>query len=146
MTRCTCRTGSTSRTHGGGPRFSKDGSSGPRIDVFLNYWVVMATADEVQTQDVFKEFKKLVESGSRDIVEIAGDLEHCARLHRRFDTFLPTSTEGTFMYRWRTVDAGASTPVVLWLFAQPASALTAEERNETPPCSRAFSSVACCAG
>jgi hypothetical protein len=102
----------------------------PRIDVYLNYWVVMATAHEVQTQDVFKEFKKLVESGSRGIVEVAGDLQHCARVYREFDTFLPTSTEGTFMYRWRTVDAGASTPVVLWLFAQPASMLTAEQRNE----------------
>lgn len=102
----------------------------PRIDVFLNYWLVMTTAHEVQSHDVFKEFKKLVENGPKNVIDIATDLHHGSNTYQAFDTHPAASPEGTFMYRWRTVDAGTSTPIVLWLFAQPSTILSAAERTE----------------
>lgn len=101
----------------------------PRIDVFLNYWLIMRSAKEVASQEVFPSFKTYVESGGRDVAEVAGDLHRVGAIYRRFDDFAPFSFEGTFFYRWRTIDAGVTTPLLLWLFEQSPRVLAPERTN-----------------
>lgn len=90
----------------------------PRLDVFLNYWLVMRTAEEVQAHEVFPKFKKYVEKDGKAVVDVAADVRHVAGTYRTFENADPESDIGTFLYRWRVVDAGTTTPILLWLFSQ----------------------------
>lgn len=100
----------------------------PRLDVFINYWLIMRTAAEVQSHEVFRAFKSYVEDDGKAVVEVAADLHRLGLTYQAFDTVDPFSEVGTFLYRWRTVDAGTSTPVLLWLFSQPDSVVSREAR------------------
>jgi hypothetical protein len=89
----------------------------PRLDVYLNYWLIMRLADEVPSHSVFPKFRGYAESGL-EIDVVLQDIAHVARTFRSFDEFPPWSPEGRFVYRWRTLDAGVSTPVltgVVWI-------------------------------
>jgi hypothetical protein len=90
----------------------------PRIDVFLNYWLIMRTTDEIASPDVFPAFKSYVEDNNKSVTEVAHDLRRVGSIYRNFDSFDPWSPEGTFFYRWRTIDAGVTTSLLLWLFDQ----------------------------
>lgn len=48
----------------------------PRLDVFLNYWLIMRTADEVQSHEVFPKFREYVEQDKRPVAEVAAALRH----------------------------------------------------------------------
>ena len=100
----------------------------PRLDVFLNYWLVMETAKETRSHEVFPKFKLHVETKGTAITEIVGQLRHTGETYRGFDRFHPKSRVGTFFYRWRTVDAGTITPLLLWLFSQPEGAVSEDQR------------------
>jgi hypothetical protein len=100
----------------------------PRIDVYLYYWLIMREAKEVSIQDVFPEFRKHVETQHNDIEAVLADLSRSGRTYQRLDDIKPMSPEGTFIYRWRTLDAQALTPVVLWLFDQPLGLVSSCER------------------
>jgi hypothetical protein len=90
----------------------------PRIDVFLNYWLVTRTAGEVPAPQVFPYFKQYVERGGTNVEQVAADLCRVGAAFRGFDEFDQWSGAGTFFYRWRTIDAGVTTPLLLWLFDQ----------------------------
>jgi len=100
----------------------------PRIDMFLDYWLEVVTTDEVPSHDVFPAFQRYVASGQRSIVGVAGEMQGAGRTYRSMDDISGFSPEGTFMYRWRTMDVGTSTPLLLWLFGQDPGVLPAEER------------------
>ena len=100
----------------------------PRLDVFLNYWLVMETAKETRSHEVFPRFRLHVGTGGKAITEIVGQLRHTGETYRGFDRFDPKSRVGTFFYRWRTVDAGTTTPVLLWLFSQPEGVVSEDQR------------------
>lgn len=102
----------------------------PRIDVFLNYWLVMETADEVQSHEVFPRFRHHVEATGGAIRTVVKDVREVAATYRAFEDADPMSRVGVFLYRWRTVDAGTTTPVLLWLFSRPETAVSDEERFE----------------
>ena len=91
----------------------------PRLDVFLNYWLMMRTASEVPSNDVFPSFKSYVEADGRPIEKVAGDLRSIGETYQEFDEVDPFSSLGTFFHRWRTMEAGVTTPLLLWLFSQP---------------------------
>lgn len=95
----------------------------PRLDVFLNYWLIMRTAREVPSTDVFPCFKSYVEGAGRSIEDVARDSRSVGATYRALDDLAPFTTSGTFLYRWRTIEAGVSTPVLLWLFSQAGEAL-----------------------
>lgn len=109
----------------------------PRLDVFLNYWLIMRTAGEVPASDLFPQFKKYVESPGKAVDAVAADLRSLGAVYRGFDAFEPASVEGTFFYRLRMMDVGVATPLLLWLFSQPESALPIEKRTR---CLRALES------
>ena len=100
----------------------------PRLDVFLNYWLVMETADEVQSHEVFPKFKLNAEEGSKAIVDVVRSVRDVGETYRSLERVDPAGRVGTFLYRWRTVDAGTSTPLLLWLFSQPEHVVTGEQR------------------
>ena len=100
----------------------------PRLDVFLNYWLVMETAKEVQSHEVFPKFKLHVENEGKVIADVVGQVRRVGATYRDFARVDPASHVGTFLYRWRTVDAGTITPVLLWLFSQPEHVVAEEQR------------------
>jgi hypothetical protein len=95
----------------------------PRIDVFLNYWLVMRAKSEVLSSEVFLRFKSYVEGGQVGIDAVALDLRAIGDTYRSLEDIDPFTVAGTFLYRWRTIEAGVSTPVLLWLFSQSPSTL-----------------------
>ena len=101
----------------------------PRIDTFLNYWLIMRLADDVPSHDVFPRFRSLVEPRKKEIEAVVADVEDAARVYRGFDECEPFSPEGVFWYRWRVVDAGVTMPLMLWLFSQDETCLDAAERH-----------------
>lgn len=100
----------------------------PRIDMFLDYWLEVVTTEEVQSHDVFPKFQEYVAAGKRSIVGVAGEIQRTGVTYRSMDDVDPFSAEGTFLYRWRTMDVGTSTPLLLWLFSQPEDVLPGVER------------------
>ena len=100
----------------------------PRLDVFLNYWLVMETAEEVQSHEVFPKFKLHVEGEGNAIADAVGELRRVGATYRGLESVDPVSRVGTFLYRWRTVDAGTATPLLLWLFSQPERSGAEEQR------------------
>lgn len=101
----------------------------PRIDVFLNYWLIMRTAADVPTSDVFPKFKEYAEQNGSPIDAIARDLHIVGDAYSKFDAFDPWSVIGTFFYRWRTIEAGVTTPILLWLFSQESIEMARLERS-----------------
>ena len=89
----------------------------PRVDVFLNYWLVMRTHEEVQTGDVFKVFHRHAEERQEPVEQIAADLAQIGKTYRKLEETEDGSVLGTFLYRWRVMQAGVVTPVLLWLLS-----------------------------
>ena len=88
----------------------------PRVDVFLNYWLTTELAEEVQSHQVFTRFRNMVQGAEPKIVDTVKDLTRSASSYRSWDEIDQWSDLGTFMYRWRVLDAGVSTPLLLLLF------------------------------
>jgi hypothetical protein len=99
-----------------------------RIDVFLFYWLVMRTSKEVPTQDVFPTFRRYLATKSNEVESVLADLSRCGDTYKCLDELPAHSAEGTFVYRWRVLDAQTFTPIVLWLFDQDQSILDQAER------------------
>lgn len=90
----------------------------PRIDVYLNYWLTMRTAEEVQSAYVFPRFQRYaLQGGDPPLTAVVGDLQAVGNVFRELETKADASPEGLFLYRWHVMDAGVSTPIVLWLFS-----------------------------
>lgn len=107
-------TGNESTPSGGEKTSVKVDSSRPRIDVYLNYWLILRTADEVPTGDLFKVFRLYI--ASRSAVEVAKDIAATSDTFRQLESTDDWSAKGVFLYRWRVMDAGVSAPLLLWLF------------------------------
>jgi hypothetical protein len=90
----------------------------PRLDVFLHYWLIMRQLSEVSSQEVFPTFRRYLTSNNNDVRGILVDLAACGSSYHGLDDISATTSEGRFIYRWRTLDAQVLTPVVLWLFGQ----------------------------
>lgn len=101
----------------------------PRLDVFLNYWLIMRLADEVPSHTLFLKFQGYATNGAAgNAAAIARDIRHVADRYNSLEHVDEWSPEGVFMHRWRTMDAGVTTPVVLWLYSQPQARLSRDER------------------
>jgi hypothetical protein len=90
----------------------------PKIDVFIYQWLVMNLAREVPTQQMFNEFNTLVSARGLDPAEVMAELQRFARIYQNLDD-APTdhSPTGRFFYRWRTMQASALTPLLMWIHA-----------------------------
>lgn len=88
----------------------------PRIDVFLNYWLIMRTREEIAANDVFRAFGRYYRNNGTPISEIATDIGSVGAAYRALEEAPEPSME-TFLYRWRVMQAGVLTPVLLWLLS-----------------------------
>ena len=88
----------------------------PRIDVFLNYWMVMREVTEVAPNDVFSVFRRYHQKTNKGI---EGILEDIGRVSEAYCELEETSNPNLakFLYRWQVMQAGAMTPALLWLLS-----------------------------
>ena len=89
----------------------------PRIDTFLGYWLTMRLANEVQSSDMFPQFQRYAGNPGRSITQVASDIRKISTSYRELEEIDMSTADGIFLYRWRVIDAGVSTPVILWLFS-----------------------------
>ena len=90
----------------------------PRVDVFLNYWLVMETGEEVNANRVFPEFRTYLDR-TADVEAIATELKKFGEVYKELEQDGQQSVVETFLYRWRIMQVGVITPVLIWLFAEP---------------------------
>ena len=86
----------------------------PRVDVFLNYWLSMRTVADVQASKVFDTFGTYAET--KRIESVAADIKDVGETYRALD-LVTDPDEAAFMYRWKVMDAGVITPLLLLLFS-----------------------------
>ncbi|MDI6627151.1 MAG: DUF262 domain-containing protein [Rhodococcus sp. (in: high G+C Gram-positive bacteria)] len=103
----------------------------PRIDVFLNHWLVMNLQREVPSDRVFAEFRDgILRDPDISIDTLLGSLARDATVFDRMESFAPESVEGRFYYRVvRALDTATVTPVLLWLLRWSESDLSIKERH-----------------
>ena len=95
-----------------GPRTKQE----PRVDLFLNYWLTMRTREEIRPDKTSAEFRQYAESTSVPIEIIAEDIRRVSETYRTLEEGNKKGYE-TFLYRREVMQAGALTPVLLWLFS-----------------------------
>ena len=83
----------------------------PRIEVFLNHWIVMHLAKEVSPSDVFSEFRTYADA--RSVADIAADIGALSRVYQRLQKANEDPTLGPIIHRWR----GSLTPTLMWLLS-----------------------------
>ena len=97
----------------------------PRIDTFLYFWLIMRRREEreeVLASKIFPAFRSYVESSDKQISEITEDIHRFSRLYKELEEIKEDdSSLGTFLYRWRAMQAGVVTPVLMWLLSHSKS-------------------------
>ena len=96
----------------------------PRIDAFLNYWLVVRRRDEILASNVFPAFRAYTENSGHTIQAIAQDIGDVGAVYHRLEQDRYDDME-SFCYRWRTMQVGVMTPVLLWLLS---SGVPAQQR------------------
>ena len=107
----------------------------PRVDVFLNYWLVMRALKTVGAADVFSSFRRHYERGQHSTIrDVAADITSVGSAYRRLEVDELDGTWTAFAYRWKAMQAAVVTPVLLWLLtseAGPEQASTALKALES---------------
>lgn len=103
----------------------------PRLDVFLNHWLIAATASDVPVNEVFPKFKDWVDDDGKVVADVVRNMKRVGETYRGFEDVDPSTVFGTFLYRWNVIDAGTTTPLLLWLCSQDESRLSADERDRS---------------
>lgn len=90
----------------------------PRVDVFLNYWMVTRTRKDVTANNVFSEFRAYAEdeTNGKSIRELAEDISAVGTVYRNLEEMRYPEI-ATFLYRRQIMQVGILTPVLLWLFS-----------------------------
>ena len=89
-----------------------------RVDVFLNYWMVMRTREEVTAGNVFSKFRAYAEdkTNPKPIGELAEDIRTVGVIYQNLEEGRYPEI-ATFLYRRQVMQVGVLTPVLLWLFS-----------------------------
>ena len=101
---------------GGAPR--------ARIDMFLNYWMIMRTAEPVEAKPrvTFRRIDAYVKAGDEGIDSVAADLWWVGGIFRELDEDDDRSTPyGAFLRRWRAMQVRVLTPILLRILAEDPS-------------------------
>jgi hypothetical protein len=88
----------------------------PKIDAFIYQWLVMNVARDVPTQQMFNEFVNLVQERGLGPDQVMAELQRFGQIYQSLEN-APNSHDptGRFFYRWRAMEAGALTPLLLWV-------------------------------
>ena len=101
----------------------------PRVDMFLDYWLESRTGEEVASHEVFPRFKDLLDADASAVLMIANEMAVAAGVFRRIEDLDRFTRDGTFLYRWETMDAGVLTPLLLWVFGHDEDVLAPHRRT-----------------
>ena len=88
----------------------------PRVDVFLNYWMVTRKREQVAPDKVFSVFSSYAETTGASIGSIAEDVRRASAIYSNLENDRYPEF-ATFLYRQRVMQVGVLTPVLLWLFS-----------------------------
>lgn len=88
----------------------------PHVDVFLNYWITMRKMEEIQPSNVFSTVRGYAEDG-RLIAEVAADIGRMADIYHNLQITEDDSALGRFLDRWRVMQMGVLTPVLMRLIS-----------------------------
>jgi len=96
----------------------------PRIDIFLNHWLIMRTGYDVTTDEVFSTFRRYyTDEAKQPIHTVAMDIKNIGDTYKILENENIPDVKGIarkvndFLYRRRIMQAGVLTPVLLWLFS-----------------------------
>jgi hypothetical protein len=103
----------------------------PRIDVFLNYWLVMKLLREVPADRIFVDFRdQVATSRAMDLPALLAELARDAAVFSSLDTLPAGSVPARFYYRViRALDTRSVMPVFLWLMRWSKDELPVEQRD-----------------
>lgn len=100
----------------------------PRVDIFLNYWLIARTEREVSADRVFTEFRDYLHRENRPAQDVMRDLYADGRRYAELEGLAWDSALGTFYYRVvRMMDQAAVGPFLLWLLKWRATEIPAEQ-------------------
>ena len=89
-----------------------------RIDQFLNYWLSMRLAEEVQSRDMFTKFQEHVFTISDDpIRSVSKDIGHLASVYRGLEQKEASNEVLSFLKCRDALDLGVLTPPLFWLMS-----------------------------
>ena len=89
--------------------------SRPRLDMLLNYWLVMRTGSEVGPSKVFDVFRSY--TSEQSVNAVMSDVKRDLSYYRRFEDEERTPEEDQFYYRTDVMQVGVITPVLLLLLS-----------------------------
>ena len=98
------------RTEVGAGRYRR-----PRVDEFLNHFLVVLTGEEVPRTTEARVFERDLLGATDDLSLAVEDLSALSATYRDLLEFEDNSQYGLFLHRWRTMQMGVMTPVLLWL-------------------------------
>jgi hypothetical protein len=104
----------------------------PRIDVFLNYWLVMKLLREVPADRIFIDFRDQVAAKrAMELPELLAEVAADAAVFSRLDTLPANSVPARFYYRViRALDTRSVMPVFLWLMRWSKAELPVDQRDK----------------
>ena len=90
----------------------------PRVDAFLNFWLIMRKQNEVAPSNVFADFRRyFAGEGSEDTAAIAEDIRKVSRIYAAIEEVEVSDEIEPFLYRRNVMQAGVLTPVLMWLLS-----------------------------
>ncbi len=95
-----------------------------QADVFLQHWLQMRLAKEVNSDYLFKSFAKMLEADSPDVKALIPEFADDARLYRSFENQPEGTRRREFFDRLAILNTTTPFPLVLLLFKQPPSILS----------------------
>lgn len=98
----------------------------PRIDIFLNHWLAMASGGEVVSHQLFPEFKRYL--SARQASDVLADLAKYGAVYENFEKEPSTTDVGQFLYRLNTMEVTTAYPALLWLLG-PDGLVDPDERR-----------------
>lgn len=103
----------------------------PRIDVFMQRWLVMNLRKDVPTDRVFTEFRdSILGKPDVDVAALFGQIAADAAVHRSWETLPESSVAGRFHYRvLQALDTQVVAPVFLWLTRHGPDVMPAEQQD-----------------
>ena len=90
----------------------------PRVDAFLNFWLVMRRQHEVAANDVFSVFRRHFETeGESNFKTVSADLRKSGKVYSDIEKAEVHDEMKPFLYRIGVMRVGVLTPVLMWLLS-----------------------------
>ena len=100
----------------------------PRVDLFLQHWLILRTLADITATDIFSHFRTYARSAGAEPIVLLTDLSEIGQVWDAFEKVEPHSELGTFVYRQRVMQADSLGPVLLRLY-DPGFGVPEEQRR-----------------